>query len=619
MTTTSLTTFISGYDVDVRHGHFHLRASTPTTGAVYEGIGEFRVIRGGSVIHRKSNIHEFGWLGQDGDIVETRYTDTTGDHGDWVSYTFAVTGTHDLQYYVNGSTGSDANDGSSGTPFATIGKATTEVRAALTTGQVAAIHIAEAQTYNMAAASVWVGGTTARRCDFLRWGDSSTRPVITNCGGFSTGNRESFRIKGIDIEGEASAFAGIGCNRSGGTASDREPYNVIVQDCDLSGFDRGVEWDDPAIAAADRDVQRFVALDNVEVDGIRVFPFYGYAYPECWLFRDVTGLDFTSGGGSPFRGGIFANSYFENWSVTPSGSSGTNSCRIIQGDSSGAGALHNVSFSGCNFLLRGFYGVRLESDDRENFTNDITWADCNFDTSTDTQSWATTVHADGLTFERVAFRNCTFGSDMMFATNGAWSSGYDDVRFYNCAASRRNWAGEGLPVRTGTNAAAFADGTFEAYGTVSYRPRAGNEGTRSLFDVPTAAKVGTVLNCHIGKIDNPGGTQGIVNGSAASGTNTSTHSTTFNLTDGGTGFGTFDPHLTSVTVGDTELAGTGWPHSYSIDADGFMRDASTPDAGPYEFGASTLPDDPVIGGGGGGGGSPSTTPMAMGFGIGIGI
>jgi hypothetical protein len=74
--------------------------------------------------------------------------------------------------------------------------------------------------------------------------------------------------------------------------------------------------------------------------------------------------------------------------------------------------------------------------------------------------------------------------------------------------------------------------------------------------------------------------------------------TTFNLTDVGfTASADGDFHLLSDSG---PLAGTGYPLALgvSIDADGYLRSATTPDAGPYEYGASTTPDDPEIGGGG---------------------
>jgi hypothetical protein len=72
-----------------------------------------------------------------------------------------------------------------------------------------------------------------------------------------------------------------------------------------------------------------------------------------------------------------------------------------------------------------------------------------------------------------------------------------------------------------------------------------------------------------------------------------TQNTTFDLTAPGTAPAHLlaDIHLAS---GTGPLAGSGYPLALgvSIDADGYLRSATTPDAGPFEYGATDLPDDP---------------------------
>lgn len=592
MTTTNLSSYASTYGVGRRHVHFDVRSSTPTSGAVYEGIGEWRVERGGSIIHRTNNSHEFAWLGLDGDVVWARFTDFDDNAGDWEPYTFSVTGTHAATFYINGSTGNDTTgDGSSGSPWATIGKGVTELRAVLTSGQVGALYIAEGQTYDLGGASAHSAeNTTERRIDFLRWGTSTTRPVISNTSGFATGTKGKFRVEDIDIQLDAFGRA-FDLTRSGGVVADRRPYDVIVRLCDVSAGDRGISFDDLTVTGSDRSVCSFVALENVTIEDVGTFPMYGYAYPQHWLLRDVTIGDHATQ--SPFRCGIFARSFFERFDVLPSAASATNAMRIIMGDGSGEAALHLCSFVKCTWRLRSNFGVRLESDGVANWVNDLTVADCHIESETQF-GWEVEANVAGMVWARTVFRGTKFRGNCatFWNTNAAWSSGYEDILFIDCAASRRtDWAAEGVLVRTGSDASAFATGCFRGYGCAGYWTATGNNGTRSLFQVPSAGAVGTVENCHVGKIDDPGGTQGIVNGSAPTGTNTSTVSTTFNWTNNGATFGAFDPTLTADSG---PLAGTGYPRSYAIDAAGFLRSTTTPDAGPYEFGASLLPDDPAL-------------------------
>ena len=401
--------------------------------------------------------------------------------------------------------------------------------------------------------------------------------------------RESFVIDDINVAGPGSGDF-VNLFRFGGVGSDRSPYDCAVLRCDASSFDRGIAFDDSTVTSADRQYQRFLCLEDVEFDQMGTFHLYGYAYPECWLFRDVLFLDTITPGGSPIRFGRLARSYFENWRVTPSASAVANAHRFIMGDGAGEGAMHSISFSDCKFLVRGFFGIRMESDDRANWVNNISWSDSEFDGQS-APSFSVEAHASGLDFHSIAFRNCYSGREHIYSTNAALASGYDKIRYYNCASSREDWAGEGVFVRTGGDAASIADGCFEAHSCFGYFSIAGNDDTRSLFQVPTAAKVGSVTYSRIGKVDSPAGTQGIINGSAPSGTNGSDVSTTYNLTGSGATFGDFDPELTSDT-GDNELIGAGMPHAYSIDANGFLRDASTPDVGPYEYGASAEPEGP---------------------------
>ena len=78
--------------------------------------------------------------------------------------------------------------------------------------------------------------------------------------------------------------------------------------------------------------------------------------------------------------------------------------------------------------------------------------------------------------------------------------------------------------------------------------------------------------------------------SALGDNSSSTQSTTFNLTNNGLA-GLVNARMSSNT-GDNQLIGTGYPHTYWVDGDGYVYGS---DAGPYEYGGSTLPDDPPLG------------------------
>jgi len=596
MTTTTLTSYASTYSVDVQHVHFDLRSSTPTSGSAWECVGEWRVERGGVFIHRANNVLDFAWLGEDGDVVHARATDLEGNKGDWETYTYSVTGTYAATYYVDGAA-AGGGDGSEGSPYNTIADAVTAIRAVLTSGQVGAIYIDEGQTYDLGdTALLSADNTTARRIDFLRWGEASTKPEITNCSGVSTGTKGSFRIKGVNVTGAAFAFAFANLGRSGGTVGDRRAYNVILEDVEVSAFDRTVDFDDSVPTSADRSVCSFFFWDGGS-SATRFFHVYGYSFPQHWTLRNVDLGDSTGGGGSPFRAGRFARSYFEAFNLELSASAVENSMRWIGGNGTGESRVHSCSWNHCNMRLRGNYEWRWEWDGAGTFVEDCCFNDCSFDRSGDFSSGMSFGSGTALgSFKRMAFRNARFHAYMSLDSTGLNDNTIDDLLFVHTNATRRDWQAEGVLIRVVGSGGSdvMTDGAVRAYGCVGYWPNTGNNGTRSLFDLASTAKAAAIEYCHVGKVDNPGGTQGMVNGSAATGTNTSDVSTTYNFTNVGATFDTFDPTLTSVSAGDTELAGTGWPRTYSIDGNDYVRDASTPDAGPYEYGASATPDDPTL-------------------------
>ncbi len=159
MTTTTLTNYASAYAVGRQHVHFDCRASTPTTGLMSDrdAQGYWRVIRAGSIIKRENGILDFAWLGLDGDIVQCMAVDSAGNKGEFVSYTYSVAANTaaDVVYYVNSATGNDSTgDGSSGLPWATPGKAATEMASALGGTESGVIFISGSNTY-VITGSLW--------------------------------------------------------------------------------------------------------------------------------------------------------------------------------------------------------------------------------------------------------------------------------------------------------------------------------------------------------------------------------------------------------------------------------------------------------------------------------
>lgn len=231
MTTTALSSFASSYAVGLRHVHFNLRSSTPTTGALSDGWGEWYVFIGGSEVPARRAIGTLDYGGEfpDGAIVRARYVDRTGDAGAWVDYTVAVTGTYAATLYVSAA-GNNANAGTEASPIATVEEAMSRMNSTLTAGQVGAVYYRRGDTFTPGG-TVTLTGTDAKLVRSLAYG-TGARPILrwTNTSGLAFTDATSLHVEGLELDGQQVApdeAVAIGCNRASPTA----PVNLMVRDC----------------------------------------------------------------------------------------------------------------------------------------------------------------------------------------------------------------------------------------------------------------------------------------------------------------------------------------------------------------------------------------------------
>lgn len=606
MSTTTLTTSVSSYTVYRRFGYFHLRSSTATSGSVEEGWGEWHVVRGGSIIHKCYKTMNFAWIGQDGDVVHVRYVDKAGNAGSFTTYTFSVTGTYTAEKYVDASGGSDSNSGTSGSPYATIDKAEAEVIALLSSGQEGAIWVKEGQTHNYSS-TVITASSTARRVHLRRWGTSGSRPTCaaTSEVGFAAhGTRGAILVDDVNITGAHTTnfTSGFSLERSG--AGTRSPWDLIVMNSTITDFRWGIFVADDQWAAADRDNGNwdFFALENVTLTDSGEYHIYASNGINKQMIRGCTfgatvGFD-------PTRLFHVGDSFWYGCTMDTQGDDGIRFAQASGGTS--AGATRDVTIAQCTWTTGD--GVSVEPDAGVASTG---WCrrfrvvDCVFNegrVSMKAEAGPNMVDTDWL-----QIWDCSSVEAHSLGGNTSMSETLNHVDLWNCAATNAYGGGAGVVFLMGDKAN-WPDDSLTVRGCAALYNTIDNPEPRYLIQANnlTTAELTAVIALsnrnHLGKSDGDSldfvsCSSGILSRSSwntASGhdANSTTNSTTdFNWTAL-----TAPINYRQDTSGGA-LDGTGYTDGYAIDADGFLRNASTPDAGPYEYGASTEPDEPSLGGG----------------------
>lgn len=271
MTTTNLTVSLSPFNEIVQHGNFDLRSSLPTTGEAWEGSGYWEVERSASVIHTASNILDFNWLGQNGDIVRGRFTDVAADPGSFVSHTFVVTsGTADYDVYVDNA-GNNAGTGLIGDPVQTVDEAVNRVLSVMATGHECIIWLKSGQTFSYSGTTpMFPGSNISARVQFRVYSGTAKAIVhVTSDTIFAqAGFRSAIVIDGVDLTGPGSSstkYAVDGTRKGFGV---RPGWDVIVRNCNITNFKSGIniaDYPNTELAGGQND---FVGIEDVSFDDI---------------------------------------------------------------------------------------------------------------------------------------------------------------------------------------------------------------------------------------------------------------------------------------------------------------------------------------------------------------
>lgn len=639
--TTVLTTAASNFNVGRQHGHFNIRGTTPVEGLINDrdAHGQWRVVRNGSVIHRIDGVLDFAWLGLDGDIVWVRAVDKAGYKGSWVSYTFSVQDnlSADVVRYLSAS-GSDSNDGTTNNPWLTIEHSKSQMELLVSSGQVGVLFIAGASSAYNASSSAWgypsfiSSGLTERAIRYV-WDGSGSKPSIvfaSGVTGFYTGMRESIHIEGINLislRGDSSSFEGcINMQREDGAISDRRPYNLALINCTLYNWYNGITGEDNLTPTSGLALQNSSGLDFVAFEGTTWSGTYGFDMvglghcryvlmrnllfthgdPENYdgairiynisdFYAEDIDTNFVSGTATGYRFCVdSADPLFRRASLvrlrTKSSSPYNTSCRFeFDSGGNGVGDVEDVRFFACNMYPSTFLFVA---------------------------DGGGTASGNAVQANRVDYINCVADSFYIESSNYQ-NEIHQSIRLRDCGFVRA-YRGSAFITLNGVESK-YASGCLQVNGCYGYYSDTGNTVEDAMFYyVPDmlvsefAEKISNSDYNHIGKADLLGTLYWVRSVSGiTSESNLSTWQSTYNLdlnsTNRGisgtdttfylTNDGLLDPTAINVrlTAASGPLSQSGYPlpNQVSIDADGYIRSSTTPDAGPYEYGANTLPDDPT--------------------------
>lgn len=610
---TILDTYISTYNVGRQHGSFSIRNSIVMDGTMNDrdAQGEWRVEREGTIIYRQNNIIEFQWIGLNGDVVHVRAVDKLGNKGSWESYTYVVTPntSADLVYYVDTSGNDTTGNGSDGNPWATVTKAVTEAQLALTSGQVAVIFLSDDQTWAHTSTLYSGGDSISRLIRFVRRGNGTNRPILTFSNGinaFTAGKRGTFHIDGIDLEGAHLTDAGAAINmvRSGGVAADQSPWNVMVVDCDITDFGI-VAYANNSLGSGptylDRDAGcfDFIAFQNCTLLGTRSYHFYGFFSTNDVLFKDVAfGLQ---GGG--FNSGvvrIFAlGRLYVDGCTTPSALAGI---RTMIDCTDPLGSFRNMTFVNCEHVgiamgpNPGTTGVHYY--DHARFVNCRSISTVHLQVKADDGG-----NYNGINIGTLDMINCESVDGILITvvSSATQPHVYSKIRIKQCISSDIGASFAYLPAR----ASRLADGCYEFVGNVRISGPGNNlplffDCGVDITNAQFATKIGISDYNQTIKTDTDTHNWGYAAGSMTLSNWKTTYSHDLNSiqTNNSTGNVT-NAGLTVPADADFRLlsdsgpiTNMGYPLPYAVDADGYLRSSVAPDAGPYEYAATGLPDDP---------------------------
>lgn len=620
MATTVLTSAASTYSKRVRNLSCHLNGSTATTGATWEGQGQWEVRRPGVTepVHKEYGPLRFAWkCRHDGEQIKARYIDRDGNAGAWETYTCSLSAAAwSYEQWVDSATGNNANAGtSSGAPVQTVAQARANIAANLVNGGDHVIWLREGQTHACGAASAWAGGTTPARVQFVRWGSSGARPVLQVNSGVSllvTGMRQSIEVDDVNLDGtdNATGFGLAVHNNRGGSGAKSSP-NIGLRACEVRNFWAGIKGDEDQSTAGTRDGgdNDFVSLEDVTFVAQREYHVFGFLHLRYLALRRVTFGAHPGSWQDAFRVYSQSDAYLE--AVTLDGAH-NGSLRFQHQPGVGSGT-RRLTITRCDVRTLddsgNFGGIAFASEGTAgeiSYVEDVEILNTRLDNSS--VRWSTNFGPSGLNsldVKRFRVKGCTLGATSTLEVRSGGGT-YGDMDWSrNAWISTQNSSSCGLALQSIMDR--YVDGGIRCDGNVAYWPvtGAGSFGPRVLIAAdhsPRATVAAKFVSCArnlVAKVDAepcyiashsdlPPWVSTPAQWQTATGWTTpaAVESTTLQFTHNGIG-GLLDARPT----GTGPRVDAGGPVDYEVDADGYLRGAVA-DAGPFEWGATERPAGP---------------------------
>ena len=641
-TTTSMTVATADNQTGSEHSQFHLYSSTPDSGNVYDGYGLWWVVRSGSVIHRCKGL-TFGWATTtDGDIIYGQYVDSSGVAGSQVSHTISISSSWDGTIYVDPTGGSNSNDGlSTGAPKATWGGASgayaayTGARSSTEKWRIL-LKAGETHPNTSITTASWVAlGTTAGHLHVGSY-DTGAKPIVSlgttgsDGGHFVTGGCGllTLTVTNLAITGSDTTNNSIAVmNIDGSLQTGSTECGILFENCDVTGTCGG--WIGVSYDESYRGRYDFAAVVGCTVtdygDNTTSHLFFGWGWAAYLLFQRNTISGTLSSANGFLRGPGWRYACLDGNTFDRSGA--TMEYNVFRmsggGDSDADDVTHRNNIYGNSFIECG-EGIELEH------TNDpaqCTWQDIlihgNYFTMTvGAINYCVGIAGGGGNYSGRATRiriECNAGwgylpmVGLIAETPATTDTGH--IESVRIAHNTMVISGQGTMLLTVVGSDTIDDDSLTLTG--NYCWASGSGYTSRLMAVDPAWVVASdynhILQSSAGGIEwNTSTSLATWQGATSLDANSSSgFSATHRLTD--VTQSAFDPTPTASLF----TAGfDGDPGAVYLDFNGDYFDASEPDAGAIQYGA-TSPDEPS--GGGGGGGSTLYPDTALSISIGIGI
>jgi hypothetical protein len=610
MPTTVLTYSQSSYSATLRHAFFDLHQSIPVEGETWRGFGEWWVKRNQQFIASAFNVMNYSWIGEHNDIVYSRYVDDAGNKGNWETYTFVANQSFHYTQYVAAS-GNSSNSGQ--TPSLAVSSLFTAMQNAysnITSGQEAVIYVKESEIHSITQSAV-SGSEIPRRFNLKRWGNSGSRPQINfTTDLFNNGNREAYTLDDINVSGDGTGIL-ADCNRLVNPSYTRDPYNVIIRNCNTSAVNRELYLADVSESVSNIDDPRhtFIAFENCHFYNSYNYHIYAASHPQKFLLRNVT-IGPTNSFHTSFRMWGPRDFYFEN--LRYDASDGTRLRIISRPDYGTSGQTQNGSFLNCSMsgTNSNLYSYAFEPEttqagvcylssvrfvNQDMYNAGLVVRNQDFGANTET----------AIECKRLEFWNCALvNAGIDIQSSATLNAVNDNIVLKNCAVSK-TYAGGASIVSLGGSSNNYANNSITLIDNVGLYSVAGNNEPRSAIqrEFGTALTLGSSIyfsnHNHVGKVDSQtinwanNGSTDLTTWRTLTGQDTSS-TVTFNTTMNFTNTGSTDAFAVNFRLASAAgpLYQTGYPRAYSIDKDNHIRSVTAPCAGPYEYGSTTTPDQP---------------------------